>query len=470
MTAVHALSGEFSEERLAVSTGSFLAAGALAQIAFDGALAVLPFSPARWVRSGIGVVKLGATLYGGEKLEAWILGMLAPRNGELDALRSARDGVKQRIDDLLDAGSPGGGDRSAPSPLPFGLDSRKIDLAQKAFNSASVGATMARAVDLSLGSDHSLRIDPGTQLTASVSPDYLSLLSSPGIRLLLPGKPDLRLKMLRYDFRTASFDVSADTVGPDLFHLMADMGKKRIKTLLDEEFRPLLPGALRIPGYSPQSDPDLPRTIKHLELLFAALSPPSSPSTPRTPPGSSGLRNVSVRITADAPESHEFPLGSGSVALAIPKGTSVTASAHTRGPVEDPGLDSLSLYAYGGDVAVRKGGDDFLKLRGIQLESPGKFRYDYRLAAEETLDGIKGIFALLVLFSGQNPGSLSPTVLRQSRAEVDAKLDALVPAEFYGVGQHLFGPYLSRKFEDWMKDLLRKEETPLPAVPENPGS
>lgn len=97
MAAVQLLSGKASWRELAISTGSFLAAGTIVSLFADGLLYPILFAagPPGWLAAGVyTVAKLGVTLYAGEKLESWIRGLLEKNE------TSGREGVRQKIDAL----------------------------------------------------------------------------------------------------------------------------------------------------------------------------------------------------------------------------------------------------------------------------------------------------------------------------------------------------------------------------------
>lgn len=100
MAAVQFLSGNYSLQDLAITTGSFLAAGVAVNLLADGLLypALFAAGPPGWAGAGVyTVAKLAVTLYAGEKLETWMRSMLG--NG------SGREGVKQILDRLAPEGS-----------------------------------------------------------------------------------------------------------------------------------------------------------------------------------------------------------------------------------------------------------------------------------------------------------------------------------------------------------------------------
>ena len=101
MAAVQLASGEFSLKDLAISTGSFMAAGLAVSAVADSIIYPLLFAagPPGWVAAGVySVAKLAVTLYLGEKLEHWIQGLFSDSGSR----ETGRQGAKQKIDGLLE--------------------------------------------------------------------------------------------------------------------------------------------------------------------------------------------------------------------------------------------------------------------------------------------------------------------------------------------------------------------------------
>jgi len=94
MAAVQLLSGRVSGRDLAISTGSFVVAGTVMSFLADGLLYPALFSsgPPGWIAVTLySVVKLGVTLYLGEKLEGWI-------HEWMRASHRSREGVRQKVE------------------------------------------------------------------------------------------------------------------------------------------------------------------------------------------------------------------------------------------------------------------------------------------------------------------------------------------------------------------------------------
>lgn len=100
MAAMQLLSGEFSLKDLAISTGSYLAAGLLVNAVADSFIYPLLFAagPPGWIATGLYTVgKLAVTLYVGEKLEGWLKGLFGKKDGE-----RRREGFVPKLEKLGD--------------------------------------------------------------------------------------------------------------------------------------------------------------------------------------------------------------------------------------------------------------------------------------------------------------------------------------------------------------------------------
>lgn len=94
MAALQLLSGNYSAKDLLISTGSYLVAGALVNLAADALIYPILFAagPPGWIAAGLYTVgKLAVTLYLGEKLEGWLHGLFGrkrKREGFVERLES----------------------------------------------------------------------------------------------------------------------------------------------------------------------------------------------------------------------------------------------------------------------------------------------------------------------------------------------------------------------------------------------
>jgi|GEM_PF-6008458 len=100
MAALQLLSGNFSPRDLAISTGSFLAAGAAVNLLADRLVfpALFAAGPPGWAAVGVYTVgKLAVTLYVGEKLEGWIHKFLGERG---TSKSKSRDGIQTKVESI----------------------------------------------------------------------------------------------------------------------------------------------------------------------------------------------------------------------------------------------------------------------------------------------------------------------------------------------------------------------------------
>jgi hypothetical protein len=117
MAAVEVVMGERSWKRVLVGTGSFLVAGAAVSLVADAVIYPMLFAagPPGWIAAGIyGIAKMAATLYLGERLEHWAMGLFRkrPRNRHPQRPSSQESSLSRRgIRDRIDAIGEGTGQR-----------------------------------------------------------------------------------------------------------------------------------------------------------------------------------------------------------------------------------------------------------------------------------------------------------------------------------------------------------------------
>jgi hypothetical protein len=97
--------GQFTWRNVLVSTGSFLLAGSAVSIVDALVYPVLFATPPGWLAAlTYGAVKLGVTLYAGEKVEAWFHGLLDDSSGNRNPVTPSRSpstrGVRRKLDSL----------------------------------------------------------------------------------------------------------------------------------------------------------------------------------------------------------------------------------------------------------------------------------------------------------------------------------------------------------------------------------
>jgi len=186
---------------------------------------------------------------------------------------------------------------------------------QRAFHSAYVAATLGGSATYA-----QVRAERGTRIGLSLSTTGFTATASPGLRIDVPWRPDVRVTRVTYDFRTATFDVEAATTF-DLFGVLGGMAKRRIVAQLERDLKPRLPERLRTPGYSPNSDPNLRGTIEGVRAAFEGGGVSAS------------LRDLAAGITLRAPEKYDVPVADGWTAH-VSAGALLGLSADTTGPVE----------------------------------------------------------------------------------------------------------------------------------------
>ena len=112
----------------------------------------------------------------------------------------------------------------------------------------------------------------GACLIMRLSADRLAFTADPPIKIDGPARIDYSFNGIRYDFADAGFHLDLDNDGALLSGLLTDFLIKQVETRLDAMFKPLLPDAMRVPGYSLATDPNSEAHINQLIASFGALA------------------------------------------------------------------------------------------------------------------------------------------------------------------------------------------------------
>lgn len=348
--------------------------------------------------------------------------------------------------------------RHALSPLPEGIappqnPDEALRLAQRSVESASVSATLEEERTVHKDRFVEVVFEAGSRLMASLDPGGVHLTSDPGILLKVRHAPDLRITHIRWDYREARFDCSATANWFDILGIIGAVGERKVEQVLNTRLKPLLPEAVRRPGYNPATDPNLARTIADLGRVFEVASRRDggrgvSPGTrgehgSTTGTGASGpggndignLKDPSASLSVRMPEDLRVPLSQNGLELVVAQGLLFFISAQARGRLDQPMVQTLSLRAGGQGIVVRPSSGAFrafkeLHLKGITVSRGGKFEFDYDLSAEEMGEGLLALVALLGLAAGRDVGPVPDVKLREVRKEIDARLQKEVPPRF----------------------------------------
>lgn len=321
-----------------------------------------------------------------------------------------------------------------------------VHLAQRTVESASISATLEEGQTLHKDRLVEVLFEAGSRLSVSLDPLGLHFTSEPGILLKIRYAPDFRITHIRWDFETARFDCSATPNWFDILGIIGAVGERKIEQVLNTKLRPLLPEAVRRPGYSPSSDKDLPKTIAELSRVFDLPSAQGGKrekggktepkaQAPGQPVPFGKLRDPHASLSARLPEEVHVPLGGNGLELFIEAKTLFFLWADAKGRLEKPLLERLCIEAQGKGIVVRPTSGTFrafkeLHLKGITILRGGKFEFDYELSAEKLGEGLLGLVALLGLASGRDVGPVPRVRLTEVRKEIDARLQKEVPPRF----------------------------------------
>ncbi len=315
----------------------------------------------------------------------------------------------------------------SPQPEGIGVPSNQdeaLRLAQRSVESASLSATLEEGRTVHKDRSVEVVFEAGSRLTASLDPGGLYFSSDPGILLKVRHAPDLRITHIRWDFGEARFDCSATANWFDILGIIGAIGERKVEQVLNARLRPLLPEAVRRPGYSPTTDPNLAGTIADLSRVFRFAS--RGPAT---------LKDPSAFVDARMPEDLRVPLSANGLELVVAKGVLFSLSAQARGRLDQPVVQRLSLQAEGQGIVVRPSSGAFrafkeLRLKRVTVTQGGAFEFDYDLSAEALGEGLLALVALLGLAAGRDVGPIPEVRLREVRSEIDARLQKEVPPRF----------------------------------------
>lgn len=365
----------------------------------------------------------------------------------------------RRRDDLRGLSYEEGRQVLSPQPEGIGVPSNQDEamrLAQRSVESASLSATLQEGQTVHKDRLVEVVFEAGSRLTASLDPGGLHFSSDPGILLKVRHAPDLRITHIRWDFGEARFDCSATANWFDILGIIGAIGERKVEQVLNARLKPLLPEAVRRPGYSPTTDPNLARTIADLSRVFDFASRgiegrgggPTGPGTRGERGGATGtgsggpagdglgnLKDPSAFVSARMPEDLRVPLSANGLELVVAKGVLFFLSAQARGRLDRPVVQRLSLRAEGQGIVVRPSSGAFrafkeLRLKGVTVTQGGTFDFEYDLSAEVMGEGLLALVALLGLATGRDVGPIPEVRLREVRSEIDARLQKEVPPRF----------------------------------------
>jgi len=231
-------------------------------------------------------------------------------------------------------------------------------------------------------------LSEGTRFGVGLDPFGITVTSQPGILINVSLAPDVRIHQLRYTFANGAFHVEAAGDRMNLFGLVGSITASKIEFRLHELFSPMLPAAMREPGYAPSRDPDL---LDHLNSLIEILE-----STSRETREEGRLHSVPPEFAQDlhlylhvvTPERVRTPLVDAGMELFCPLGTSVFLSVQTEGPLNSGLVRSLKISSSPPGVVIRSehpqtGLGLNLDLHEVHIETGRKFSFDYALGSDD---------------------------------------------------------------------------------------
>lgn len=267
-----------------------------------------------------------------------------------------------------------------------------------------------------LGPEVRIEASPGARLHATVSEHGISLSMNPGLRRVVDWGIDSEIDRVSYRFADGSFQAAASGLGPD------DMHSSGVAEAVAARFGPMLPSAMRAPGYSPREDPEL---AANFQQIFDLLRPSGAKTS--TPTAFSAPRlSMVLRVPSDL----ELPLADGRYLAQVAKGTRIDVSFSFTGSVRDPRLEVMNLR-FSEPIEISAGTERALMkridLRGVSLQPGVQLTADYALGAEGVVDGLRALVVLTATLAEPRLAGgathLSPTRLEGARKQISELID-----------------------------------------------
>lgn len=267
-----------------------------------------------------------------------------------------------------------------------------------------------------------LNIPGGTRISVGLSRHALSISTDPGVTWGVDWRPDPTIENLTFNFNNGSFTAHASGLGPDEWY------RDAVVELANRDLRPLLPAAMRTPGYNPYADPQLEQNLEQLIANFTRTTDPVT-KAPR-PPDYSRLTAPEVNFSFRIPTERQVDLGDGTNAW-IAAGTRVDVRLATEGSLTEAQLGHLQIH-FDKPVEIGRGDDrpgllSRMELNTIHLMPNGQLRLDYDLGAEDAVDGFRALLLLTLVAAEPRAGlrdvNLERTRMESIRAEVERVVD-----------------------------------------------
>jgi len=263
-----------------------------------------------------------------------------------------------------------------------------ISFARRALWNLQASVTIEEESELYRGRGARVVLSQDTRFGVSLDPFGITVSSQPGILINVNLAPDVRIHQLRYTFANGAFHVEAAGDRMNLFGLVGSITASKIEFRLHELFGPMLPAAMREPGYAPSQDEDL---VDHLDDLISILTNASQKTREE-----GRLHSVSPKFAKDlhlylhivTPERVSAPLLDAGIELFCPLGTSVFLSVQTDGPLSNSRVRSLKISSSPPGIVIRAeypGVDQSLNLdlHEVHIQDGRRFSFDYELTSKD---------------------------------------------------------------------------------------
>ncbi len=259
-----------------------------------------------------------------------------------------------------------------------------VTFSRKALWSLQASVTLAETVELYKAKGLRVLLPESARFGLSLDSSGISLTCHPGILAEVSYAPDVRIAQLRYTFANGAFHVEASGDRTNLFGLVGSITANKIEFRLHEQFGPLLPDAMRQPGYSPSLDHNLRENLqKLLEVLTDATA------RTRNEGRLHGVHpdevsDLHLYLHAVSPETLRIPLEDAGLEIFCPLGTSLFVSSITKGRLEDPTIRSFKLASSPPGIVLRTPPGSLegfveLDIHKVHVLPGGHFKFEYDL-------------------------------------------------------------------------------------------
>lgn len=263
-----------------------------------------------------------------------------------------------------------------------------VTFSRKALWSLQASVTLAETVELYKTKGLRVVLPESARFGLSLDSFGISLTCHPGILAEVSFAPDVRIAQLRYTFANGAFHVEASGDRTNLFGLVGSITANKIEYRLHEQFGPLLPDAMRQPGYSPSLDPELRENLqKLLDVLTEATA------RTRREGNFHGVHpdevsDLHLYLHAVSPENLSVPLEAVGLEIFCPLGTSLFVSSITRGRLEDPTIRSFKVASSPPGIVLRTppgSTDGYVEvdIHKVHVLPGGHFKFDYDLEMDD---------------------------------------------------------------------------------------